>query len=101
MIKVFLVRIGISAFLGLFDLIPIVGFIIGGVINAIMNSPFIKNLGNEAKTFSARQIRKTGGRLSILNIIQGYRESFSLLEGLCNKNDWTRKIQILDLIDDN
>ena len=101
LIKVFLVRIGISAFLGLFDLIPIVGFIIGGVINAIMNSPFIKNLGNEAKTFSARQIRKTGGRLSILNIIQGYRESFSLLEGLCNKNDWTRKIQILDLIDDN
>ena len=101
LIRLFIIRIGISIFLGIFDSIPLVGFIIGGIINAIINTDFIRKLGKDSKIFLRDQIRKTGGKLSILNIIEGYRESFTLLRSLSNKDDWTRKIQILNLIDEN
>ena len=96
LIQVFLFRIGISAFLGFLDFIPGFGFIIGGVINFFINTPFIKNIGKKTKNFCSNKIRDSGGRQNILNFLEGYKDSVSILESLSNKNEWRRKIQILN-----
>ena len=80
--------------LGFFDFIP-GGFVLSGVLNAIINSPFLYKIGNQSKIFLSKKIMISGGRQNILNIIEGYRDSISLIENLSNKNDWTRKIQII------
>ena len=95
LIEVLKIRIGISALCGLLDLIP-GGFIIAGIVNAIINSDFIYKIGDEAKKFLSDKINKSGGRQNILNLIEGYRDSISLIESLRGKNDWARKIQILN-----
>ena len=95
LIRALAYRIAFSAILGGLDFIPFIGFLIAGGINAIINTPFIYEIGKEAKTFLANKIRNTGGRQNILNILEGYRDSVSLLESLENKNEWGRKIQIL------
>ena len=95
LIEVLKIRIGISALCGLLDLIP-GGFIIKGIVNAIINSDFIHKIGDEAKTFLSNKINESGGRQNILNLIEGYRDSISLIESLRDKNDWARKIQILN-----
>ena len=95
LIKVFKVRIGISALLGVLDLIP-GGFVLAGIINAIINTPFLYKIGEESKIFLTKKIRDSGGRQNIMNIIEGYRDSISLINNLRNKNDWSRKIQILN-----
>jgi len=89
------IRIGISALCGLLDLIP-GGFIIKGIVNAVINSDFIYKIGDEAKKFLSDKINKSGGRQNILNLIEGYRDSISLIESLRDKNEWARKIQILN-----
>ena len=95
LIKVFKVRIGITALLGFLDLIPF-GFIFAGTINAIINTPFLYKIGEESKDFLVKKTRDSGGRQNIMNIIEGYRDSISLINNLRNKNDWSRKIQILN-----
>ena len=94
LIKVLKIRIGLSVLLGFFDFIP-GGFVLSGVLNAIINSPFLYKIGNQSKIFLSKKIMISGGRQNILNIIEGYRDSISLIENLSNKNDWTRKIQII------
>lgn len=94
--KVIMLRIGITAILGALDFIPIVGFIAAGVINAAINTPFLNNIVNEAKKFLSDKIRRSGARENILNIVQGYRDCVSVLENLRDKNEWTRKIKIMD-----
>jgi uncharacterized protein (DUF697 family) len=89
------IRLGIEAAIGVFDFIP-GGFIVGGIINSIINAPMIKSMGNKAKEFLAKKIRDSGGRENIMNIIEGYRDSFSILEDLRNRIDYTRKIQIIE-----
>ena len=95
LIEVLKIRIGISALCGLLDLIP-GGFIIKGIVNAVINSDFIYKIGDEAKKFLSDKINKSGGRQNILNLIEGYRDSISLIKSLRDKNDWARKIQILN-----
>jgi GTP-binding protein EngB required for normal cell division len=90
LIRIFVIRIGISAILGL--LAPF-GF---GIIKSIIKSHFIYDIGKKAKTFLTRKIRDSGGRQNIINICEGYRDSISLFARLRDKNDWTRKIQILN-----
>ena len=93
LIRIFVIRIGISVILGL--LAPF-GFIAAGIIKSINNSHFIYDIGKKAKTFLTRKIRDSGGRQNIINICEGYRDSISLFARLRDKNDWTRKIQILN-----
>ena len=64
-----------------------------------MNTHFIKKIGNDAKNFCSNKIRNGAERQrqNILNIIRGYRDIYSTLEGLINKNDWSRKIEIMNL----
>ena len=95
LIRIFVIRIGISAFLGVLDFVPF-GFIAAGIIKSIINSHFIYDIGKKAKTFLTKKIRDSGGRQNIINICEGYRDSFSLFARLRDKNDWTRKIQILN-----
>lgn len=95
LIRIFVIRIGISAFLGVLDIVPF-GFIAAGIINSILNSQFIYDIGKKAKTFLTKKIRDSGGRQNIINICEGYRDSISLFAKLRDKNDWTRKIQILN-----
>ena len=96
LIQAFLYRIGFSVFLGFLDFIPGCGFIIGGVINSVINTQFLYDIGKKAKNFCSNKIRDSGGRQNILNIIEGYKDSVSILERLSNKNEWRRKIQILN-----
>ena len=63
-------------------------------INEAINT--IYKIGDEAKKFLSDKINKSGGRQNILNLIEGYRDSISLIESLRDKNDWARKIQILN-----
>ena len=95
LIRIFAKRIGISAILGVLDFVPF-GFIAAGIINSIINSHFIYDIGKKAKTFLTQKIIDSGGRQNIINICEGYRDSFSLFARLRDKNDWTRKIQILN-----
>lgn len=95
LIRIFVIRISISALLGVLDFVPF-GFIAAGIINSIINSQFIYDIGKKAKTFLTRKIRDSGGRQNIINICEGYRDSISLFARLRDKNDWTRKIQILN-----
>ena len=95
LIRIFVIRIGFSAILGVLDFVPF-GFIAAGIINSIINSQFIYDIGKKAKTFLTRKIRDSGGRQNIINICEGYRDSISLFARLRDKNDWTRKIQILN-----
>ena len=95
LIRAFEFRLGIAAFMGIFDFIP-GAFIITGVINSIINTPFIKKIAEKAQTFLINKIRLKGGKQNILNIIEGYKSSISVLEGLSNKNDWSRKMQVVN-----
>jgi hypothetical protein len=96
LIRVIIFRIGITEILGILDFIPVVGFIIPGVINSIINIQFLNNIVNETKRFLTNRIRNSGANENILNIIHGYRDSVSILENLRNKNEWTRKIRIMN-----
>ena len=96
LIRIFVKRIGISAILGLLDFVPPFGFIAAGIIKSIINSHFIYDIEKRAKTFLTKKIRDSGGRQNIINICEGYRDSISLFARLRDKNDWTRKIQILN-----
>ena len=89
------IRLGIETAIGIFDFIP-GGFIVGGIINSIINTPLIIKIGNKAKKFLEKKIKDTGGKEMIMNIIEGYKDSFSILEDLRNRNDYTRKIQIIE-----
>ena len=86
-------RIGFSTFLGILDFVP-GGFILAGIANYFINSPFIKDLGKRVKELAKVRIRD--GRENILNVIEGYRGSFEVLANLSNKIEWSRKIQILE-----
>ena len=59
-------------------------FVIGGIINAIKNTPFIKYIGNDTKRFLINKITNSGGKQNILNIIEIHRDSFSTSEELSN-----------------
>ena len=95
LIKILEIRIGTAAFLSILDLIP-GGFVIGGIINALINAPFFEKVVEDAKSFLINQIRANGVKPNIINIIKGYRDSAILLENLSNNNDWSRKIRILN-----
>jgi hypothetical protein len=96
LISVIIFRIGITAILGILDFVPVVGFIIAGVINSIINIPFLNDIVNETKKFITNKIRNSGSNENILNIIHGYRDIVSILRKLKNKNEWTRKIRIMN-----
>ena len=96
LIEILKIRIAMTAVTGVLDFIPVIGFIIGGIFNGIVNSPFIYSIGKKAKKYLTDKIRNSGGRQNVLNIIEGYRDSISLLQSLSNRNNWTRKIHILD-----
>ena len=96
LIRALEIRIGAASILGFLDFIPAFGFLIAGGINTIINAPFLYDLGKRAKNFLDDKIRRTGGRQNLLNIIEGYRDSISLIEALGNKNDWSRKMQVVN-----
>ena len=88
-------RIGLSTIAGFLDFIPL-GFIAGGILDALVNGPYLKRMGEKAKKFCANTLRNQGAKINVLNMIEGYKDSFDILNRLGNRNDWSRKIQILD-----
>ena len=94
-IEEFKIRISILTVSNALKCVP-GGFAIAGIINAIINSPLLYKIGEDAKDFLSMKIRDSGGRQNIMNIIEGYRDSISLINNLRNKNDWSRKIQIFN-----
>ena len=96
LIKALELRLGVAAVTGLLDFIP-GGFIVAGIIQGLINTPFILKISKDSKNFLINKIRVSGGRENILNMIEGYRDSVSILDRLTNKHDWKRKIQIVDI----
>ena len=95
LIKATAMRLSVSAVLGALDFIPL-GFIAGGIINFFINTPFLNKLAKETKEFARTKILNNGGRENVLNLIDGYKKSFRELEKLSNRNDWSRKIEIIN-----
>lgn len=82
--------LGISEFL---DFIPIIGWIAGGVVSAIINVPLAKKLGKNSKKFCKTFVRER--RFNILNnIIEGYKKSVNIIKKFNDRINWERKIQI-------
>jgi len=95
LIKATAMRLSVSAVLGALDFIPL-GFIAGGIINFFINTPFLNKLAKETKEFAKNKILNNGGRENVLNLIDGYKKSFRELEKLRDRNDWSRKIEIIN-----
>ena len=95
LIKATAMRLSVSAGLGVLDFIPF-GFIPAGIINFFINNSFLYKLAKETKEFATNKILNNGGRENVLNLIDGYKKSFRELEKLSNRNDWSRKIEIIN-----
>ena len=95
LIRAISMRLAYSTFLGGLDFIPF-GFILGGILNFFINTKFLNQLARETKEFAANKINNNGGRENVLNLIEGYRKSFRELEKLRDRNDWSRKIEIIN-----
>ena len=95
LIRAISMRLVASTFLGGLDFIP-GGFIVGGILNFFINTKFLNRLARETKEFAANKIKNNGGRENALNLIEGYRKSFRELKILRDRNDWSRKIEIIN-----
>ena len=49
-------------------------------------------MGEKAKKYCANNLRNQGAKINVLNMIEGYKDSFDILNRLGNRNDWSRKI---------
>ena len=95
LIRAISMRLAASTILGGLDYI-LGGFIIGGIINFFINTQFLNRLARETKEIEANIIKNNGGRENTLNLIEGYRKSFRELKILRDRNDWSRKIEIIN-----
>ena len=89
-----LIIIGASEIL---DFIPIFGFIVGGVIQAIVNIPIARKLGKNAKEYCEILVLERIEHV-VNNIIEGYKSSVEILNILSKKNDWERKVLVINKI---
>jgi uncharacterized protein (DUF697 family) len=94
-------RISLSTATGFLDFIPIIGTVIGGIIDFIVNVPFLYKIGREAQNFAERRIREEGVKINILNQITGYTKSFEEVNKLADKEDWSRKLNFPENVQDH
>ena len=94
-------RITVSTATGFLDFIPIVGTLIGGVIDCAVNVPFLYKIGREAQNFAEKQIREKGVKNNILNQIKGYIKSFEEIRKLADKTDWSRKLNFPENVEEH
>lgn len=93
--RIFIILLGIDLAGGYLDFIPIVGTIIQGIIGSIINSFFIQKLSNKLCSYCRGKIMREGAKNNILNQVIGYRKSILLFQKLSQREDWSRKIQII------
>ena len=96
-VKLVLIRLIIIGASEILDFIPIFGFIIGGVIQAIVNIPLARKLGKNAKEYCEILVRERIEHV-VNNIIEGYKSSVEILNILSKKNDWERKVLVINKI---
>ena len=85
-----LVLLGINE---LFDFVPVVGWIAGGVVSAIINIPFVIKLSKNSKKF-CKTLAKERTASILRNIIEGYKNAVDIIKQLSERKNWERKIQI-------
>ena len=85
-----LVVLGINELL---DFVPVVGWIIGGVVSAIINIPLVRKLSKNCKKFCKNLVEKRSGSI-LKNIIEGYKNTVDIIKQLSERNNWERKIHI-------
>ena len=77
----------------LLDFVPVVGWIIGGVVSAIINIPLVRKLSKNCKKFCKNLVEKRSGSI-LKNIIEGYKNTVDIIKQLSERNNWERKIHI-------
>ena len=78
---------------GIFDLIGL--FFVGGIICAVFNIPFTKNIGSKTKEFCNNYIQQRGTRAILLNEVNSYIKAANILRDLSLKNEWEKKVEII------
>ena len=96
-VKIVLIRLIILGASEILDFIPIFGFIIGGVIAAVVNIPLAKKLSKNAKKYCEKLVKERIGDV-VNNIIEGYKNSVDIIKTLSERSDWERKVLALDKI---
>jgi len=89
-------RIGILALNGGTDFIPLIGWVIGGIIASIITVPFTKKIGNKTIEFCSNLIRENGILNIIRNQIEGYRYALDYIKKLSLKEKWERNVLIVN-----
>lgn len=69
-------------------------FFVGGIVTAIINFPFSKQIGERTKEFCRNLIRERGTKNIILYEIEGYRQAIEFIINLSERNEWERKVLI-------
>ena len=96
-VKIVLIRVIILGACEVLDFIPIFGFIVGGAISAVVNIPLANKLSRNAKKYCEKLVKERMGDV-VNNIIEGYKNSVDLIKTLSERNDWERKVLVLDKI---
>ena len=78
---------------GIFDLIGL--FFVGGIICAIFNTTFAKQLGSKTKEFCKDYIQQRGTRAILLNEVRSYINAANIIRDFSQKNEWERKVEII------
>lgn len=96
-VKIVLIRLIILGATEVLDFIPVFGFIVGGVIAAVVNIPLAKKLSKNSKKYCEKLVKERIGDI-VNNIIEGYKNSVDIIKILSERNDWERKVLVIDKI---
>ncbi len=81
-------RVLLLAINGIFDLIRL--FFVGGIICAVFNTKFAKEIGSKTKEFCNDYIRQRGTRVIMLNEVRSYIKAVNIIHELSKKNESER-----------
>lgn len=96
-VKIVLIRLIILGASEVLDFIPVFGFIVGGVVAAVVNIPLAKKLSKNSKKYCEKLVKERIGDV-VNNIIEGYKNSVDIIKILSERNDWERKVLVMDKI---
>lgn len=96
LLRIFLVLLGIELITGYLDFLVFFGTLTQGIFCSIINGYFIKDIYNKLHSYCKNRIIEEGAKRNILNKVHGYRRSILIFKKLSQRNNWNRKIKIIN-----